>query len=67
MTLMDVLVAVGGLTRFAAGNRARLVRTVDGRQQQYRVRLQDMLEDGDLSANVKMAPGDIIIVPTAWF
>lgn len=67
MTLVDVMVEVGGLTRFAAGNRAKLVRTVDGRQQQYRLRLQDLVEDGDLSANVKMAPGDIVIVPTAWF
>lgn len=67
MTLVDVMVEVGGLTRFAAGNRAKLVRTVDGRQQQYRLRLQDLVEDGDLSANVKMAPGDIVVVPTAWF
>lgn len=67
MTLVDVMVEVGGLTRFAAGNRAKLVRTVDGRQQEYRLRLQDLVEDGDLSANVEMAPGDIIIVPTAWF
>ncbi len=67
MTLIDVMVEVGGLTRFAAGNRAKLVRTVDGQQQQYRLRLQDLIEDGDLSANVKMAPGDIVVVPTAWF
>ncbi|MFZ0255204.1 MAG: polysaccharide export protein [Gammaproteobacteria bacterium] len=67
MTLIDVMAKVGGLTAFAAGNRAKLVRTVDGQQQKYRVRLQDLIEDGDMTANVKMAPGDILIVPTAWF
>ena len=67
MTLMDVMVQVGGLTAFAAGNRAKLVRNVDGEQHEYRVRLRDLIEDGDMTANVKMAPGDILIVPTAWF
>ena len=67
MTLIDVMVQVGGLTAFAAGNRAKLVRTVDGDQHEYRVRLKDLIEDGDMSANVKMAPGDILVVPTAWF
>lgn len=67
MTLIDVMVQVGGLTAFAAGNRAKLVRTVDGKQHSYRVRLADLVEDGDMTANVKMAPGDILIVPTAWF
>ena len=67
MTLIDVMAQAGGLTPFAAGNRAKLVRTLDGQQQEYRVRLQDLLGDGDLSANVKMAPGDILVVPTAWF
>lgn len=67
MTLLDVMIQVGGLTSFAAGNRAKLVRTVDGQREQYRVRLKDLVEDGDMSANVEMAPGDILIVPTAWF
>lgn len=66
MTLLDVMIRVGGLTPFAAGNRAKLIRTVDGKRHQYRVRLKDLVEGGDLSANVKMAPGDILIVPTAW-
>jgi polysaccharide export outer membrane protein len=67
MTLLDVMIQVGGLTPFAAGNRAKLIRSVDGEQHQYRVRLKDLIEDGDMKANVKMAPGDILIVPTAWF
>lgn len=67
MTALDVMIAVGGLTEFAAGNKARLVRTVDGEQKETVVRLEDLIKDGDISANVKMAPGDIIIIPEAWF
>ena len=67
MTLLDVMVQVGGLTQFADGNNATLIRAVDGQQEQYRVRLDDLLRDGDISANVDMRPGDIIIVPEAWF
>ena len=64
MSVLDVMIAVGGLTEFAAGNRASLVRT-DGNQ--YRVRLEDLVKDGDISANVAMQPGDILIIPEAWF
>lgn len=67
MTLLDVMIAVGGLTEFASGNRAYLVRTVDGQQQRYRVRLDDLINDGDMSANVRMEPGDVLIIPEAWF
>ncbi len=67
MTVLDVMIAVGGLTEFAAGNKARIVRTADGQQHQARVRLEDLLKDGDISANVPVAPGDIIIIPEAWF
>lgn len=63
MTVLDVMIAVGGLTEFAAGNRASIVRT-DG---QYRVRLEDLVKDGDIGANVAMQPGDILIIPEAWF
>jgi polysaccharide export outer membrane protein len=67
MTLLDVMIAVGGLTDYAAGNSATLVRTVDGKRKQYRVRLDDLLKDGDITANVDMMPGDIVIIPEAWF
>lgn len=67
LTLLDVMISVGGLTEFASGNSASLVRTEDGTQKQYRVRLDDLLNDGDISANVAMRPGDIVIIPEAWF
>jgi polysaccharide export outer membrane protein len=67
MTLLDVMIAVGGLTEFAAGNRATLVRTADGQEQQYRVRLNDLVRGGDISANVAMRPGDVVIIPETFF
>jgi len=67
MTLLDLMIAVGGLTDFAAGNRARITRVVDGKQQQFRVRLDDLIRDGDISANVKILPGDVLMIPEAWF
>ncbi len=67
MTLLDVMIAVGGLTEFAAGNRARLVRIVDGKQQILELRLDDLLKDGDISANIPMLPGDTLIIPESWF
>ena len=67
MTLLDVIIAVGGLTEFSAGNRARIVRTINGEQAAFRVRLDDLLKDGDISANTGMMPGDILIIPEAWF
>lgn len=67
MTVLDVMIAVGGLTDFADGNATTLVRDIDGSQQKYRVRLDDLLEDGDISANVAVLPGDVIIVPESWF
>jgi polysaccharide export outer membrane protein len=66
MTLLDVMVQAGGLTDFADGNRAVLVRGSEAGKQ-YGVRLRDLLKRGDVSANVDMAPGDIIIIPQAWF
>ncbi len=67
MTLLDVMIAVGGLTDFAAGNRSKLLRTVDGQTTQATVRLEDLIRDGDISANVPVAPGDVLIIPEAWF
>ena len=57
MSLMDVLIAVGGVTEFAAGNRASVIRVVDGKQQKFNVRLNDLIKDGDISANVPMRRG----------
>jgi polysaccharide biosynthesis/export protein len=67
MTLMDVLIAVGGITEFAAGNKARIIRNVDGKQQQFGVRLHDLIRDGDISANVPMRQGDVLVIPESWF
>ncbi len=66
MSLMDVMIAVGGGTDFAAGNRAKLLRTSDNNKQ-YSIRIDDLLKSGDLSANVEMRPGDVIIIPESWF
>ncbi|PKV44113.1 MULTISPECIES: XrtA/PEP-CTERM system exopolysaccharide export protein [unclassified Janthinobacterium] len=67
MSLMDVLIAVGGITDFAAGNKASIIRTTDGRQQQLGVRLDDLLKSGDISANVMMRPGDVLLIPESFF
>ena len=67
MSLMDVLIAVGGVTEFAAGNKATIVRTIEGKQEKLPVRLDSLLKDGDISANVMMRPGDILIVPESFF
>jgi polysaccharide export outer membrane protein len=67
MTLLDLMISVGGLTEFAAGNSAKLVRTLNGSQRTYDVRLDDLIREGDISANVDILPGDIVIIPEAWF
>lgn len=67
MTLLDVMIQVGGLTEFADGNDAVLVRIENGNQKQYRIYIEDLLKDGEIMANVDMLPGDIIIIPEAWF
>ena len=67
MTLLDLMIAVGGLTPFADANNTILIRVVDGEQKQFRLRIDDLLKDGDISANVDMKPGDILIVPEGWF
>jgi len=67
MTALDVMIAVGGLTEFADGNKARIVRNIKGKQVQSLVRLEDLIKEGDITANVAIAPGDIIIIPEAWF
>ncbi|GGC97201.1 sugar ABC transporter substrate-binding protein [Undibacterium terreum] len=67
MSLMDVVIAVGGITEFAAGNKANLIRTVDGKQQKLSVRLNDLIKDGDISANVPVRPGDVLVIPQSFF
>jgi len=67
MTVLDVMIAVHGLTKFAAGNRAELIRTIDGKQAVIPVRIDDLLKDGDIGANVSVQPGDVLIIPQAWF
>jgi polysaccharide biosynthesis/export protein len=68
MTLLDVMIATKGLTKYAAGNRAVIVRLdADGKQQSIRVRLSDLIKDGDISQNIEMSPGDTLIVPQSWF
>lgn len=67
MTVLDAMIEVGGLTSLASGDRATLVRTVNGRQESYGLRLDDLLKDGDMSANAPLAPGDVIIIPQAYF
>ena len=66
MTILDVMIAVGGLTDFASGNKATILRTAEGNKQ-YTVRLQDLIKRGDVSANVEMRPGDILIIPQSLF
>jgi polysaccharide export outer membrane protein len=67
MTLLDVMIQVGGLTEFADGNNAVLVRIENGLQKQYEILIDQLLKDGEIGANVDMLPGDIIIIPEAWF
>jgi len=66
MTALDVMIAVGGMTEFADGNRATILRTSESNAQ-YSVRLRDLIKRGDVSANVDMKPGDILIIPQSWF
>jgi polysaccharide export outer membrane protein len=67
MTLLDVMIQVGGLTEFANGNSAVLVRIENGEQKQYDIYIDDLIRNGEISANVDMLPGDIIVIPETWF
>jgi len=67
MTLLDVMIAVGGLTEFADGNNTKIVRVVDGQQKEYLARVDDLVNEGDINANVDMLPGDVLIIPESWF
>src|SRR5690606_17125949 len=67
MTVLDVMIEVGGLTEFADGNRAVLVRGEGEQQQTYTARLDDLLRDGDITASIPVLPGDVLISPESWF
>jgi polysaccharide export outer membrane protein len=69
MTLLDAMIAVGGLSEYAAGDRARLVRVdrATGNQRQYDLRIASLLRRGDIRANVRLEPGDVIIIPESMF
>jgi polysaccharide export outer membrane protein len=69
MTLLDAMIAVGGLSEFAAGNRAKLIRfdKESGSQREFAVKLGDLLKKGDSKANVMLMPGDVIIIPESMF
>jgi polysaccharide export outer membrane protein len=70
MTLLDVMIATKGLTKYAAGNRAEIIRREPGDKQAtitIRVHLNDLIKDGDISQNVEMQPGDTLIIPQTWF
>jgi polysaccharide export outer membrane protein len=67
MSVVDLMIAVEGLTEFAAGNKAYILRTVKGKQERIGVRLDDLMKGGDITANVEMRPGDVLVVPESLF
>jgi polysaccharide biosynthesis/export protein len=67
MSLVDLMIAVGGLTDFAAGNKAYILRTEGGKQQKLGVRLESLIKNGDYSANVDLRPGDVLVIPESLF
>jgi polysaccharide export outer membrane protein len=67
MTVLDAVLAVGGLAQFAAGNRARIVRTEGGQQREIRIKLAALINDGDMKQNVALKPGDVLVVPETRF
>ena len=68
MSLLDVMIAIKGLTKYASGNRSIIVRNLpDGKQLSIRVRINDLIKNGDISQNLEMAPGDTLIIPQSWF
>jgi len=67
MRMLDLLVEIGGISPYAAGNRTKIIRMVNGKQQQVFVRLADLIEDADMSANIQLLPGDIVFIPESYF
>ena len=67
MTLLDLVIQIGGLGQYADGNRASIIRNIDGEPQHFGIRIDDLVDNADLTANVKILPGDIVIIPEAFF
>ncbi len=67
MTILDVMIEVGGLSEFASGNRAKVIRRINGEEIEIRVRLDDLLNKGKISENIRMMPGDVLIIPESFF
>jgi polysaccharide export outer membrane protein len=67
MTVLDAVLAVGGLSQFAAGNRAHVVRTVNGKSTEFKVKLEALVNDGDMKQNLLLQPGDVLVVPETHF
>jgi polysaccharide export outer membrane protein len=67
MTVLDAVLSVGGLTQFAAGNRARVVRTENGKQTEIKVKLDALVNSGDMKQNLALRPGDVLVVPESRF
>ena len=67
MTLLDLMITIGGIGEFSEGNRAVLIRKIDDKDTQFRARIDDLLNKGDISANVTLYPGDILMIPESWF
>jgi polysaccharide export outer membrane protein len=67
LTLLDVVIEVGGLSEFADGNGAKLVRRTSNGKETFNLRLADLINKGDMSANIDMQPGDIVVIPESWF
>ena len=67
MTLLDLVIQIGGLGQFADGNRASIIRNIDGEPQHFGIRIDDLVDNADFTANVKILPGDIVIIPQAFF
>lgn len=67
MTLLDVMIQVGGLADFADGDNSTLVRIVNGEQKAFNVKINSLIKDGNITANIDILPGDIIIIPEAWY
>lgn len=67
MTVLDVMIEVGGLSEFAAGNNSKIIREIDGRKVEIAVRIADLLNEGNIGQNVRMLPGDVLIIPESFF
>ena len=67
MTVLDVIIGVGGLSEFAAGNRARIIRKINGQQTEIKVKLNDLVNEGRMEENVQILPGDVLFIPESWF